>query len=149
MKRLQTTDFIFLVILYYIWAMVDYYAQMFQIDAGTNPAKTIANLMQYDGYTQIRFSFPQIIDVERKHSMLEIKDIYNEYLQFALLPQQQILRPYSTGDSIIEPLYIAEVFEDETHINIDVIYIDNSVALKVVRKKQQEEMIFNLKKGVL
>ena len=140
-KRLQKTDIEYLQILHILWQLVDYYSKLFQIMAGDEPTKLHTKLYEHDGITHIQVIFPKVQNVERSYSVLEMKDIFNEYLRYVLLPHQQLLYPYHNGNNLydyLEPLYVDIVYEDSGYINLDVIYIDNLLAYKYVRKQEEK-----------
>ena len=138
-KRLQKTDFMYLQIIYFIWRLVLYYAHLFQLDV-KEPAQTIANITQKDGITHLQIQCNRIENSELEHTALEMKDIFNEYLRYVLLPNQNLIKPYQNGTGIydlIEPLYIDMVCIAESYIILDVVYIDNPLAFKYVRDKEK------------
>lgn len=141
MKRLQKIDLIYLHILYVVWQLVDYYSVLFRVDAGEDPAKIPARIMQEEnGVTYVRFMFPKI-DEERKFSVLEMLDIYNDYLRIKLLPEQDLLKPFCNGIGIydmMEALYVNKVYEIEGYLYLEVVYIDNTLAFNYVRNKEKE-----------
>lgn len=138
-KRLTKCSMEYLTILFIVWQLVDYYSVLFQVDAGSNPAETITRLLEKDGITYLRLSFPKVEREPYGRRVFKMKRIYNEYLRYALLPEQDILKPFSAGSDyadIIEPLYVDMVYEDDTHINLNVIYIDNMEAYTYVRNDE-------------
>ena len=138
-KKLQKTDIEYLQILHILWQLVDYYSKLFQIIAGNNPAKISDKLYEADGISHIQVNFPKVQNVERTYTVLEMKDIFNEYLRYVLLPHQQLLYPYHNGNNLydyLEPLYVDMVYEDSGYINLDVVYVDNLLAYKHVKSKE-------------
>lgn len=138
-KRLVKTDFMYLQILYSIWRLVLYYAHLFQIDV-KEPTKTIADITQKDGITHLQIQFNRIENSEVEHTPLEMKDIFNEYLRYVLLPNQKLIPPYQNGTGIydlIESLYIDMVYLADSYILLDVVYIDNPLAFKYVREQEK------------
>lgn len=138
-KRLSKTDFMYLQILYAIWRLVMYYAHLFQIDV-KEPAKTVADITQKDGVTHLQITFSRIENSEIEYSALEMKDIFNEYLRYVLLPNQKLIPPYQNGTGIydlIESLYIDMVYLADSYILLDVVYIDNPLAFKYVREQEK------------
>ena len=136
MSKKRLTSMEYLAILFIVWQLVDYYSVLFQVDAGSNPAETITRLLEKDGITYLRLSFPKVEREPYGRRVFKMKRIYNEYLRYALLPAQDILKPFSAGSDyadIIEPLYVDMVYEDDTHINLNVVYIDNLEAYNYVR----------------
>ena len=139
-KKLKKTDIEYLHILHVIWQLADYYSKLFQFIAGNDPAKIPTRLYELDGITHICVNFPKVQNVERNYSVLKMKEIFNEYLRYALLPNQQGLKPYLDSKNLhdyLEPLYIDLVYEDSGYINIDIIYIDNNVAYKHVKQEEK------------
>ncbi|MBE5852655.1 MAG: hypothetical protein E7299_06855 [Lachnospiraceae bacterium] len=138
-KRLSKTDFMYLQILYAIWRLVMYYSHLFQIDV-KEPAKTVADITQKDGVTHLQITFSRIENSEIEYSALEMKDIFNEYLRYVLLPNQKLIPPYQNGTGIydlIESLYIDMVYLADSYILLDVVYIDNPLAFKYVREQEK------------
>lgn len=138
-KRLAKTDLRYLQILYAVWRLVVYYAYLFQLDV-KEPAKTVADITQKAGVTHLQITFNRIENSEVEHSALEIKDIFNEYLRYVLLPSQKLIPPYQNGTGIydlIESLYIDEVYLADSYILLDVVYIDNPLAFKYVREQEK------------
>lgn len=127
-------------IIYYIWQLVDYYSVLFNVDTSQAPSEIITKLMQAEGISYIRFSFPK---AERKSYgalVRHMKQVYNQYLRYVLLPQQRILKPFcADADDIygmLEALYVNLVFEDDGYIYLDVIYVDNYDAYNHVRNDE-------------
>ncbi len=130
-ERLKTSSLEYLAILFIIWQLIDYYSKTYRIDAGNNPAQTIAKIMEFDGISYVRLSFPKIEQENYFGLVFEMKQVFNDYLRFVLLPEQKILKPFLAGNDyrcLMEPLYVKEIFEDDRYINLDVIYIDNMKA---------------------
>ena len=139
-NRLEKTNFKYLTILHIIWQLVSYYGKLFQTIAGNDPATTPAKIREENGITYITFSFPKVLNSQRNYTVLEMREIYNEYLRLILCPQQNILLPFQRGSeihNIMEPLYVDMVYEDETTIYLDVIYIDNPIAYDYVRNDEK------------
>lgn len=144
MKRLEKTDLIYLHILHVIWQLVDYYSTLFKVDAGQDPAKIPTEIGVKDGITYLRFSFPKIMNEQSQYSVLQMRDIYNEYLRICLLPEQTFIRPFSNGSAMydmVESLFVDSVFENESDLFLEVVYIDNSLAFHYVRNKEKEIQI--------
>lgn len=144
MKRLEKTDLIYLHILYVIWQLVDYYSALFKVDAGQDPAKIPTEIRVKDGITYLRFSFPKILNEQTKYPVLQMRDIYNDYLRINLLPAQNVIRPFSNGSAvydIVEALFVDSVFENESDLFLEVVYVDNSLAFHYVRNKEKEIQI--------
>lgn len=140
-KKLKKTNMEYLQILHILWQLADYYSKLLQIIAGNNPAKISDKLYETNGITHICVNFPKVQNVERNYSVLEMKEIFNEYMRYVLLPNQQTLRPYYNSQNqydYLEPLYIDLVYEDSGYINIDVVYIDNSLAYEYVREQEEK-----------
>lgn len=143
MKRLQKIDLIYLHILYVVWQLVDYYSVLFRVDAGEDPAKIPAEIGLKDGVSYLRFTFPKI-DEMRDYSVLEMLDIYNDYLRIKLLPEQDLLKPFCNGTGLydmVESLYVDKVYEIEGYLYLEVIYIDNTLAFNYMRAKEKEILI--------
>jgi len=116
-----------------------YYSHLFQIDV-KEPAKTVADITQKDGVTHLQITFSRIENSEIEYSALEMKDIFNEYLRYVLLPNQKLIPPYQNGTGIydlIESLYIDMVYLADSYILLDVVYIDNPLAFKYVREQEK------------
>ena len=60
-KRLTQGCMEYMSILFYIWQLVSYYSVLFYIDAGDNPASTYAKLLEKDGISYVRLSFPKSV----------------------------------------------------------------------------------------
>lgn len=138
-KKLKKSDIEYLHILHIIWQLVDYYSKLFQIIIGNDPTKIPVRLYKHDGITHLTFTFQKVQNTVRDYTVLEMKDILNEYLRYVLLPNQLMLFPYHNGNNLydyLEPLYVDLVYEDSGYINLDVIYVDNLLAYKHVRNKE-------------
>ena len=71
---------------------------------------------------------------------MTMKDIFNEYLRYVFLPNQEWIPPYQNGTGIydlIESLYIDMVCIADSYILLDVVYIDNPLAFKYVREQEK------------
>lgn len=141
-KRLSKYSLEYHMIIYIIWQLVDYYSILFSVDTSQAPSEIITRLMQTKGISYIRFSFPKVERVEYKAVVLKMKHVYNQYLRYVLLPHQDVIRPFcADGDAIygmLEALYVNMVFEDDSYINLDVIYVDNFEAYNHVRNDEIE-----------
>lgn len=138
-KRLQKTDLQYLHVIYTIWRLVLYYAHLLQIEV-TEPLKTISKITEDNGVTHIHLQYKRIENSEIEYSPLEIKDIFNEYLRYVLLPHQSLIPPYQNGTGIydaVESLYIYMVLLEDSYIHLDVVYIDNPLAFKQVRSDEK------------
>ena len=127
----------FLNILFYIYVTVTYYSNLMNIIVPNDIQKVPVSILDDAEKTMLRFSFQKNKNGSRIHTVLQIADILNDYLQIVLLPNQTDLQPFQCGTSIhdaIEPLYVDMVFEDEYYINIDVIFVDNPLAFQYIKR---------------
>ena len=140
MKKLTKNSFSYLKIVYILYALFDYYAKLFQIDAGDSPVDIANNsdIYEEDGKTFIRFILPVVDKSLISHSVFDIQKIFNDYIRIVLLPHQRILKPYCNGTdnniyNLIEPLFIDSVVIIDNYMTIDVLYIDNPISYRHAR----------------
>lgn len=130
----------YLHILHVIWTVVSYYARLFGMDAGEEPAGTKTFLLEREGVTFIRFMFPSCDTApDREYSFWEMAEIMQQYLDYCILPEEKILRPYQGGSTvydIVEPLYIDRVQVADGWMQLEVVYIDDPLAFSYVRKRR-------------
>lgn len=139
-KRLKKSDLLYLHILYVIWELVTYYSKTFKVIPEDSAANTLAEIREQNGMTFIHLQFPKVLNTTRGYTVLQMLDIYNEFLRAILLPNQTLIKPYRADNSnygIMEALYIDMVYEDETYLHLDVIYVDNPTAYKYVRADEK------------
>lgn len=141
MNKLSKYSLEYHMIIFYVWQLVDYYSNLFAVDTSQAPSETITRLMRINGMDYVRFSFPKAEDKKYGTLVLRMKYVYNQYLCYAILPEQKILRPFIADKndiySMVEALYVERVFEDNSFINLDVIYINSMKAFKHVRKDEK------------
>lgn len=139
---LSKNSLIFLHILFVIYQTISYYSKLIGIDPGDCPTDIPADIVQENGQTFLKLSFSAI--EQEKISILEMKSYLQDYLQYAIMPKQNFLRPYQYGHlehQFCCPLYIYKI-ENETHENgqcyyhFYVIWIDNKSAYEVMRKAE-------------
>jgi hypothetical protein len=148
-KRLTKSHFKYLVIIFLIWRVVDYYSRLFEICAGDDPAQTPSFLYEKDGITHIRFDYAVVQNSDNKYTPEYIQETCNTYLRGVILPHQKLIPPYSHGCDvydITEALYIAEIEKSPGYLTLDIIYIDNDLAYQHVRKI--EKIMFGGKTNV-
>lgn len=140
-KRLSKYRLEYHMIIYIIWRLVDYYATLFSVDTSNPATQTINKLYTVGDISYVRCSFPKAENKDYGTLVLRMKHVYNEYLRYALLPEQQILKPFFANKndiySMLEALYVDVVYEDNSYINLDVIYVDNMKAYKHVRRDEK------------
>ncbi len=135
-------DLNYLIILWLIWYLADYYRDLFKLSPGDNPAKISDQLLEHDDHRIVRVYFKKAKKTSDK-SMKEIKEISNTFLHNFLLPRQKLLKPFIDGDEfhdIAEALYVIDVFENPDEIAFDVLYIDNHQAYQLMRYDQSMEL---------
>lgn len=140
MTKLTKKSLDFLHILYIIFLLMEYFADLFCIEIEDSPTNLPADILQNNGITKLTFAFSKIIGEERKSTISEIQCILNDYLRIVLLPSQKLLKLYKNGTGIfdlIEPLYIDYVYEDEMYLHIEVIYITSPLEYAYVRKQEK------------
>lgn len=141
MSKLSKYSLEYHMIIFYVWQLVDYYSNLFAVDTSQAPSETITRLMRINGMDYVRFSFPKAEDKKYGTLVLRMKYVYNQYLRYAILPEQKILKPFLADRndiySMVEALYVEKVFEDNRFINLDVIYINSMKAFKHVRKDEK------------
>jgi hypothetical protein len=136
--KLKKTKFEYMALLYSVWKAVDYYSKLMQVIAGHDPAKTPATLYEENGVTHVTLRFECVENTNRKMKEWEVKETINEFLRINLLPAQNILKPYRNGTTsfdIVECIYIDNVSINNSTMFIDVVYIDNPMAYKYVRNR--------------
>ncbi len=136
MSKLNKASLTYLHILFVIWSLLDYFSVLSKTDVPDDPTELFSEIIESDGLTHIQFAVPKIPNHHRDHTVLQLVDIYNDYLRIVLLPSQTYLKPYKNGSTyldIIEPLYIDTVYEDSAYLFIDVLLVDSPLAFKHVR----------------
>lgn len=139
MKRLSKKSLTYLHILHVIWQLVDYYSNLFLIDAGECPCDIPVRIMEYEGKTFLRFTFNALPEKQEKYSVFDIAELMQEYLQYCLLPEQTFLCPYKGGTSLydtVEPLFIDSVIAFDGFYWIDVLWINNPISFKYCNEQR-------------
>lgn len=130
-------NIIYLFILHMIWTLADYYSKMFGIDPYESPQDIPCDIFEEEGKTVLRFSFPYIA-INNPSSTTDMAEIMEDHLQCCLLPQQTVLELYQGGTEwfeLVEPLHVMAVRRSKDKYEIDIIYVDNSVAFQYVKTK--------------
>lgn len=128
----------YLSILYVIWELLAYYARLFKLDVPSDATKIPVKLSYYeDGVTHLIVEIKSSRTPDPYYTGESMKTIFNEYLNYVLLPQHKELSPFKGGTSrydIVDCLYIKEAVVLTTgYTYIDIIYVDNMQAFRQVK----------------
>lgn len=128
----------YLSILYVIWELLTYYARLFKLNVPSDATKLPVKLSYYeDGVTHMIVEIPSTRTPDPYYDGDSMKMIFNEYLNYVLLPQHKELNPFKGGTSrydIIDCLYVNEAVVLTTgYTYIDIIYVDNMQAFRHVQ----------------
>lgn len=139
MVKLTKKTLTYLHIVYTMWQLVDYYSKLFHMQAGDCPCDIPVQLMEEEGKTFLRFTFNALPEEQDRYSVLDMEEMMQEHLQFCLLPEQTVLRPYRASSDIydiVEPLYIDSVIALNGFFWIDVLWIDNPISFKYYKEQR-------------
>ena len=139
MNKLSKNSLTYLHIIYTIWKLLEYYSKLFGIDAGDCPCDIPVQLMEIEGKMFLRFTFNALPEKQSYYSVLDMAEMMQEHLQFCLLPEQTVLRPYKASSDIydiVEPLYIDSVIAFDGFFWIDVLWIDNPISFKYYKEQR-------------
>lgn len=143
MEKLKENSKLFHEILYHIWELLAYYADLFGYDVPEAAHQISAKLFQDGTLTKIRVSVPRIRDFEPQYSVLDMRSAMNEYL--TLILQNSDLPPFAAGSNyneITEALYITIVVTDNHYYDFDILYVDNMDAYRVVKDNKVENILW-------
>ncbi|MCM1119580.1 MAG: hypothetical protein NC543_09495 [bacterium] len=131
---LQKTDFVFYQILYTIWKLSAYYADLMGYDAPENPLDMQTELVHIGKWSIIHIELAAGME-EGAYNTDKIKEILREYITIVLLPESEI-PPYSNGDEIIESLHLHSVRHDaeKGNLNLDFLYLNNEEAFNLYKE---------------
>ena len=139
MKRLSKQSLEYLHIIYVIWLMADYFSRMFFIDVGDDPTKIPVQIREEEGKTILRFTIRRVKGEQLIYTVFHMADIMQEYLKFTIGLHNPYIEPLKCGennDTIVEPLFIDQVVAFEDYFWVDVIVIDNPIALKYMEENR-------------
>lgn len=143
MEKLKENSKLFHEILYHIWELLAYYADLFGYDVPEAAHQISAKLFQDGTLTKIRVSVPRIRDFEPQYSVLDMRSAMNEYL--TLILQHSDLPPFAAGSNyneIVEPLYMTILLSDGLWYNMDFLFVDNMDAYRVVKDNKAENILW-------
>ena len=142
MNKLRKSDRKYMEVLYCIWLLLTYYANLFGLDVPESANKLIATLF-YDGnLTKIRIVLPRLHEVDTSYSVLEMRSIMNDYLPILL--QDSSLEPFAAGNSyheIVAALYVSIVVGSNSYFDMDFLYVDNLDAYKIVTENRMDNIL--------
>jgi hypothetical protein len=148
-KRLTVKDLRYLHIIYVMFIVLDYYSKLFQI-LPKNPLSIIGGMnvrrkiSEDDGITKVHFHVKKVENSDRNgYTVFHIKEILNDYLR-CYLSYQDLVRPYASsarGDDFMESLYVSDVYENESTMYFEVVYVDNRLAYEFVRDDERVRFI--------
>ncbi len=141
--RLTKQSKMYLSILYVLWELLSYYADMFRMDVPQDATGLSAEIStDEDDATHILLDVPCISPPSSFRGMSVMKESFNEYLNIALLPQSSELKPFAPPDirsyaDLTDCIYIYKVaFLDSGHYFMDIIHVDSMPAYQKVRASQ-------------
>lgn len=140
--RLSKQDKLYLSLLYVVWELLTYYARLFKLDVPTDATKLpVKLLIDEEGITHLIINIPSPRTPDPYYDGNSMKTIFNEYLNFVLLPQHKELAPFAGGKTrfdIVDCLYVNEAVVLTTgYTYIDIIYVDNMQAFRLVKKDRK------------
>lgn len=135
-EKLTKQSPLFLHVLFIIWQLLIYYSDLFRFDVPDAPTDLQVDFVENDaGLTMLRFKFGSTGSTD-KYSFLDMLEIMQEYLTYALLPMQKELRPCKGGASVydvVESLYIDGLLMFENEMWLDVIYVSDPISFEYVK----------------
>lgn len=136
--KLNKQNKLYLTLLYVIWELLTYYAKLFKLNVPSDATKLPVKLSYYeDGVTHMIVEIPSTRTPDPYYDGDSMKMIFNEYLNYVLLPQHKELNPFKGGTSrydIVDCLYVNEAVVLTTgYTYIDIIYVDNMQAFRHVQ----------------
>lgn len=137
MKKLTENSKQFHDLIYYIWQLLTYYADIFGYNAPESAHKMRVKLFRSGTLTKIRVSVEQIMEFSSTYSVEEMRLIMNEYLE--LLLQDSPFPPFTAGKNvheIVEPLYITILVNAQGYFDMDFLWVDNLDAYRIVKQNE-------------
>lgn len=136
--KLNKQNKLYLTLLYVIWELLTYYARLFKLDVPSDATKLPVKLsIDDENITHLIVEIPSTRTPDPYYSGDSMKMIFNEYLNYVLLPEHKELNPFKGGTSrydIIDCLYVNEAVVLTTgYTYIDIIYVDNMQAFRHVQ----------------
>ena len=137
--RLTKSSKKYLTILYVIQELLSYYSKFFKIKVSSDATKLPIKLsVDDDNITHLIVEIPSTRTPDPYYTGDSMKTIFNEYLNIVLLPSQKELSAFAGGSSIydvVDCLYVYQAFVLTTgYTYIDIIYVDNMQAFRMVKK---------------
>lgn len=138
MNRLTKTQLVYYKILFVIWQLATYYADIFCFSAPSDPLDMNAQIINNGGVSYIKVTFPRIKPLVSSYSAEQQQDILQKYLNYVLLPGSDIA-PYSGGDTVydlVEALYVAYAYyqpSDTDYIMWQIMYINDPISYDMYR----------------
>lgn len=145
--RLSTKDFLFYQMLYKLWLLLVYYADIFCYSAPKNMLEMDMETDRYNGLSFIRIRCPNIKQLLTKvNNNYDEAEIMQKYLDYFLLLDSD-LKPYRNGDGLYDTmncLYIdysgIDPTNPEYHL-LKVLYVCDSISYNYARSKQGTKTI--------
>lgn len=136
--KLNKQNKLYLTLLYVIWELLSYYEKLFKLHVPSDATKIPVKLSYYeDGVTHLIVEIRSSRTPDPYYTGESMKTIFNEYLNYVLLPQHKELNPFKGGTSrydIVDCLYVNEAVVLTTgYTYIDIIYVDNMQAFRQVK----------------
>ena len=140
--RLKKQSQRYLTLLYVIWELLTYYANLFKMKIPTDATKLPMKLsVDDDNITHLIVEVPSSRTPDPYYDGDSMKTIFNEYLNIVLLPSQKELRPFIGGKSIydvVDCLYVYQAHVLTTgYTYIDIVYVDNMQAYRLVKSERK------------
>lgn len=148
MQKLKKQEKAYLLILYVLWNLLDYHADLYYLNVPPNATKLRTKIAcGRDNVTHILLDTACTALPRPYCSPSAMKDVFNEYLNIMMLHLCKELEPFTPADpfnnpsfsynDLIDCLYVYKVsILDNGHCMIDLIYIDNMQAYRKVRADQ-------------
>lgn len=148
MQKLKKQEKEYLLILYVLWNLLDYHADLYYLNVPPNATKLRAKIAcERDNVTHILLDAVCMAPPGLHYSPSAMKEVFNEYLNIMMSYSCRELAPFSPADPFNNPsfsyndqidcLYVYRVaILDNGHCMIDLIYIDNMQAYRKVRADQ-------------
>lgn len=139
MEKLTKQTKLYLLILFAIWQLLQYYKDFFGLNIPADATKLSVKLSRReDNTTHIIVKMQGNTVVNPHYNDDAMKTIFNEYLNIVLLPEFPELKPFSGGASIYDVVDCLYVNEVSVHANcngyVDFIYVDNMQAYRAVKR---------------
>ena len=143
-KKLDYDDERYIQIVFLIWKMIEHFSRQIAVIPEKNPTLTDNSLVEWDNLRLVRFYFMKVENCQTLLSDDDIQKEFNMYLQYELLPEQEMIKPFRAGDGYydkMESLYVHEVKTVGTYLYVDVLFVDSVTAYREVRSTENSKLI--------